>query len=163
MEKNSLGTLKHRGNTYSLTDIRKGIKTWTPTENKILDARCGGVAFRSTSGEIRKTFLDDIMLSGAAATGCALPNTDFFANVISNEIDYMLENFVEQDIAASEVILALRMNSQADLKIPKGVEYEQVPFSGYCFHITFLSQVLSNYLRVRNFIDRKLQNAIDGY
>jgi hypothetical protein len=39
----------------------------------------------------------------------------------------------------------------------------KVEFRGNCFNVDFVSNVLSAYMSMRNSVDRKLQNQIDGY
>jgi hypothetical protein len=129
----------------------------------VLDYRCSEEPFSKLSEKDEKVALDEIMLRGAANTGCNLPNTDFFANIIGEEIAIHVKEFGYQDLTAGEILLALRLNSKGDAKYPAGLTLEQVPFFGNCFNVEFLSKVLSNYMVLRNYIDRKFQNHIDGY
>jgi hypothetical protein len=121
------------------------------------------VPFVELSEPDQRVALDDIMLRGAANTGCNLPNTDFFANIIGDEIAIHVSEFSDADFTAGEILLALRINAAREIKFPSGLTLEQVPFFGNCFNVEFLAKVLANYKVLRVYIDRKLQNHIDGY
>jgi len=106
--------------------------------------------------------IDQIMLKGAAISGCPLPNTEFFADVISDEVKAFILEFGYEELTYSEIILAMRANSKGGLKYPTGIELDQVTFFGNCFNIDYFAKVISNYMAMRNILDRKLQNFIDG-
>lgn len=63
----------------------------------------------------------------------------------------------------SEYHLALQINANASLKIPSGVDGEQVNPTTTGISIKFLGDVIAFYVQFRNALDRKLQNAIDGF
>lgn len=110
-----------------------------------------------------KVDIDKILLSGAAITGAPLPVTEFFANIISNEIYIHLTEFGRGELTLSEVLLAIRINSKGEIRMPSGSPMEQVMFYGNCFHVDFLSKILYNYMLLRNSLDRKFENYLDGY
>lgn len=103
------------------------------------------------------------MLKGAAVSGCALPNTEFFAEIIAEELLSFIMDFGYSDYAYDEIILALRFNAKGGLKYPSGTVIEQVQFLGTCFNIDYFSKIMENYKIVREVLDRKFQNIIDGY
>lgn len=110
-----------------------------------------------------KVALDQIMLRGAAIVGCALPNTNFFADFIEHELNIFINEYGFKELTLQEVLTALRLNECSGVRFPSGVEIERVTFSGSCFNVSYISKILSNYLILRNMLDRKLQNFIDGY
>lgn len=132
-------------------------------EDKIIRARVESVAFCQIEEKLIKWHIDQIMLKGAAISGCALPNTEFFADVISDEIQAFILEFGYEELSYDEIILALRMNSKGGYRYLNGAELEPISFFGHCFNVDYFSKVLSNYMNVRNLLDRKLQNLIDGY
>ena len=71
-------------------------------------------------------------------------------------------NYGYAELTYSEILLALRINSKGGYRFPTGIELEPVTFFGNCFNIDYFSKVISNYMAIRNLLDRKLQNIIDG-
>lgn len=107
--------------------------------------------------------VDQIMLRVAAISGCALPNTDFFAKFIAEEIIKFILDFGYGDLTLEEILLAFRFNARSGLRYPNGELIESVNFTGVCVNVDYISKVLANYISIRNYLDRKLQNKIDGY
>lgn len=107
--------------------------------------------------------IDQIMFRGAAIAGCPLPQTEYFANYIADELIIFIKEFGYGILTESEVLLALRLNSKGGLRYPSGIEIEQVQFVGSCFNVDFVSKVLYNYRTIRNQLDRRFENQLDGY
>jgi len=135
----------------------------TKVELLIIECRKKGASFVEMTDKDRRVALDKIIVKTAAISGCPLPNTDFFADIVCEEMyEFMLE-FGYEELTLAEISFALRMNMKVGLKYPNGIEIETIPFSGHCFNVTYISKILSNYMQLRNLLDRKLQNYIDGY
>lgn len=133
----------------------------TEIEKMIIESRLAGESFVDLPD--KKYSCDQIMLKGAAISGCPLPQTEFFADIIGDQICEFIEKFGFAELTMNEIILALQMNSKGGLRFPSGVSVDQIPFVGNCFNIDFLSKVLSNYLILRNILDQKFKNFIDGH
>jgi len=103
------------------------------------------------------------MLRGAAICGCSVPSTEFFAEIIAEELLTFISEFGYKELTFEEILLAMRMNAKGGFKFPTGLELEVVPFFGNCFNVDYFSKVILNYMTIRKFLDRKLQNIIDGY
>jgi hypothetical protein len=106
------------------------------------------------------------MLRGAAVCGCNIPDTDFFAKFIAEEISAFILDFGYAELTLAEIILAFRINAKGNFKNYAnfiGLDIEQISFYGNCINVDYVAKVLSNYLTIRNLLDRKLQNKIDGY
>lgn len=106
---------------------------------------------------------DQIILRCSAIVGCEMPFTEMFANILSEQIISFIIGFGYNNLTLSEIILAIETNIASSLKMPAGIEVEEITFSGRCVNVTFLSKVLKNYISIRNLLDRKLQNVVDGY
>jgi hypothetical protein len=132
-------------------------------ERLIIACRLKGNSFIEMEENDRRIALDKIIVRTAAISGCPLPNTDFFADAICEEMYGFMIDFGYEELTLSEITFALRMNMKCGLKYPTGLEIETIAFSGHCFNVTFVSKVLSNYMSLRVLLDRKLQNHIDGY
>lgn len=123
-----------------------------------------GDSFSETSGVGRQHFLDQIIARIAAQVGCDLPQTDFFANIVSEEMEGIIVDFGYDELTLKEVIFAIRVNScPSAMKMPSGMDLEPVFFSGKLPNGYFLSKILSNYMLLRRILDGKLGNFIDGY
>lgn len=135
----------------------------TELENKIISARLDGVSFNQIASDKLRWYVDQIMLRGAAISGCVVPGTEFFAEIISEEITEFILGFGYGELTYAEILLAMRFNSKGGFKFPTGVELESVSFFGHCFNVDYFSKVLLNYYSIRKLLDRKLQNFIDGH
>lgn len=106
---------------------------------------------------------DQIIVKGAALYGCDMPQTEFFASILSQELsDYLLQ-FGYEDFTLDEIILAMRMNANGNFINPLGDDIDQVQFFGNFIHINFISKVLKGYSVLRNNLESKFKNHIDGY
>jgi hypothetical protein len=135
----------------------------TKVEQKIIKSRLAGCSFGQLDDDDTKLAVDQIMLRVAAICGCALPNTEFFAKFIAEEISIFISDFGYVDLTLEEILLAFRFNSRGGLKYPNGELIEFIFFTGNCVNVDYISKVLSNYMSLRIILDRKLQNKIDGY
>lgn len=160
---NLAAIIKHRGKIYSLKEIPSIEIKLSDFENKIIEARLQGVSFCQIDDSKIKWHIDQIMLRGAAICGCALPNTEFFADIIGEELLDFILNYGYKELTYQEVLLALRFNAKGGFGLPTGLELEIISFFGNCFNIDYISKVLTNYGKIRTLLDRKLQNVIDGY
>jgi hypothetical protein len=106
---------------------------------------------------------DKIMFNCAALFGCPLPQTEGFAEIISKELFLFLNEFGYSELTLEEIMLAMRINAKGNLKYPSGMEVEQVQFHGSCFHVDFISRILSYYMTMRGYLDSTLRNFLDGY
>lgn len=129
----------------------------TPTEAKIFEARLTGVSFSQLSEKDLRISVDQIMLRAAAICGCVLPNTEFFAKFISEEISNFIINFGYGEYTLEEILLAFRIN--AKLNSDSG----HIHFTGNCINVDYVAKILANYTIYRIVLDRKFQNKIDGY
>lgn len=130
---------------------------------KILDARLNGFSFCQLNNKEVRNVTDQIMLKAAAICGTPTPETEFFAEIISNEIESYLKEFGFGELTLAEITLAFRLNTRYALKMPTGLEVEPVRFLGSCFNVDYLSNILTNYMVYRNSLDRRLQNYLEGY
>lgn len=157
------GTLKHREKSYTLNDLRIQIKKLTPVENLIIDARLNGEQFGTLTGNDLRWAADQIIVRTAALMGCSLPLTDFFSEMVASELGVFLQTMGYADLTLEEILLAIRLNSQATIKFPSGIEVDQIPFAGSSFNVDFVAKVLSGYMKIRNSLDRRFQNMLDGH
>ena len=146
-----------------LKEIEGDVKRLTEVDTKIIDARSKGLSFCEIKPENRRAIIDQVMLRGAAIYGCSLPQTEFFATFIAEELQSIIEEFGFKELTEAELILALKLNCISGIRFPGGLEIEKVPFTGGTFNVFFISNVLEKYMRLRNSLDSVIKNQIDGY
>lgn len=122
-----------------------------------------GLSFCQLNESQQRYGTDKIIFNGAAISGSPLPQTEGFAQVIANEIVIFLLGYLNGELTLEEVLEAIRFNAICDLRYPGGEYVDRPVFSGNCFHVSFLAKIVHNYTALRNSLDRKLQNLIDGY
>lgn len=132
-------------------------------EKKVIKARLTDCSFSQIEEKYIQWHIDQVMIRAAAIGGCAIPNTDFFAQIIGEELLDFIVNFGFGELTYEEIILAFKLNATGAVRFPSGDYMDRVTFSGTCFNIDYLSKILSNYMLLRNSLDRKIQNKIDGY
>lgn len=155
-------TLKHRGKNYSLRDLPKEFKpTWV--EKKIIQARLIGVSFGQMSDDEIKTCVDQMILNCSAIVGCGLPQTDYFADILTAAVKTYLVDYGYDTLTNAEVMLAMNLNEKRGIRMASGLDLESVTFAGNHFNVSYLAKVIQNYLIIRGQLDRKLQNHIDGF
>lgn len=155
--------LKHRGKNFSLAELPKEGLKFEPWEGLILEARMKGESIANFSGNDAILSCDEIIIKCSAFYGCEMPYTDLFAKILSEAMLNFFTRFGYGELTTAEIILAMEMNLSSDLKIPSEIENEKIEFSGKCVNVMFVSKVLKKYIYLRNMLDRKLQNIIDGY
>lgn len=129
----------------------------------IIDARLDGSSFSELSKTDLRVATDQVILNCSAIVGCDMPFTELFANVLSDQIVSFILEFGYETYTLKEVVLAMRINCTQKFTISDSVDIDEITFTGRCVNINFISKVLKNYSLLRNSLDRKLQNFIDGY
>lgn len=154
--------LKHRGTTYTLTELEMP-NNLTELEKKILISRGSGLSFCQLDGKDLKHGIDQLILKSAAIVGCQIPQSEYFADILTNEIITFVNEFGYGNLTFDEMLLAIRLNSKGKIKMPSGIDVDVVEFSGNCFNVHWLSKILSNYVVFRNLLDSKILNKLEGY
>lgn len=163
MEQSLAAILKHREKTHLLEELETESLKLTEVERMIIKARLSGLSFCQFEEKELKEKSDMLILSTAAVSGCSLPQTDFFADLIVSELIIFLRKFGYGELTYEELLLAIRINCKGGLRFPSGLEIERISNIGNCFNIDYLARVLSNYMALRNILDGKFKNRIDGY
>jgi hypothetical protein len=135
----------------------------TNLDKTICVARLSGESFCYLEGNNLRVATDKIIIKGAAIAGCPMPQTEGFAEILSEEVVIFINDFGYSELTLEEILLAFRINAKGNIKLVSGNELDQVDFVGSNFNITFMGKILNNYLVLRRCVDRKLQNMIDGY
>lgn len=141
----------------------KELKRPTKLEIKIAEARSSSLSFCEKNELERRVTIDQIMFRGAAICGCTLPQTEIFAKFIAEEIENFILNFGYEEFTESEILLAMQVNAFDKIKNPMGEDLEQVVFSGISFNVVYLAKILKNYKIIRENLDKKIKNQLDGY
>lgn len=145
-----------------MTDLPDISNKLTKIEKKIIELRKKGKSFFELDESETRLATDMIMIDGSSLYGCPLVFSELLASAISRQIEnYINDNYPE--ISDDEIIFALQINMQSDIRFPSGELIPVVEFYGSQFNVSFLVKVIEKYMRIRNILDRKLQNLIDGY
>ena len=126
-------------------------------ERKIVEARMTGLSFGQLEEGPRRVAVDQIMIRAAAICGCILPNTEFFATFIAEEISIFILQYGYEELTLEEILLAFRLNAKDNADV------DYVSFSGSCINVDYVAKILGRYIVQRKLLDRKFQNKIDGY
>ena len=135
----------------------------TKPEKLLFGARLNGASISTIPEDELDKILNQLVIRLTAICGCPLPNTDYFSNTLTREIKDFLNFFEYSSYTLNEFILAFHLNAYGGLKYANGEEIEQIKFTGAFLNIDYIAKVLNNYKHLRNLLDRKLQNHIDGY
>lgn len=132
-------------------------------EQQILTARLTGLSFSQLGSNDLRIATDQIIIRGAAISGSAMPQTEGFAEILSDEILKFITDFGFGNLTLAEVLLAMRLNCQRKLRYSSGDYIPTVEFSGVVFNVQYLAKILNNYEAARRSFDGRFQNLIDGY
>lgn len=106
---------------------------------------------------------DEVLFKITAITGIGLPNTDLLIKFLKEQIiDFLLE-FGYEDLTIEEISLAFMINAENNLQTPSGIELQYIENFGKYINVYHFSKIVHNYMAIRNLLDRKIQNQIDGY
>jgi hypothetical protein len=104
----------------------------------------------------------ELVLFATVSYGFPALNQDHLLDILEQGIISQIGRFGFKNLNLPELMLALQLNMKTDLNIPDGIEIEEVNPTGSFFNVNFLSKVLKNYMVIRNLLDKKIKNMIDG-
>lgn len=160
---NKAALVVHGQKSYQIDQFRDKIGRLSNLEELIFESREDGLSFCQLDETGKKHAIDQIILRGSAVCGCPVPETEYFAGIIGEEVSTFIEKFGYGNLNLAEILLAIRMNAKTDIRFPSGNERDIAVFSGGFLNIIFLGKVLTNYLIFRNLLDSRIKNAIDGF
>lgn len=155
--------MHHRGNKYSLTEFWDKVKM-NELENKIIQYRTmdkDGI-WDCNDAELKKDIFD-VILRISFISGCKLPDNEKLLDFFVDELIDFLREYGYATYAAMEILLAFRININTVLKMPSGITIEKIKMQTENISVEYISEVLHNYSIIRNCLDRKFQNHIDGH
>jgi len=138
-------------------------KKITKVETKIVEARNEGLSI----GQLNEVdFINDILnalISISAITGHSLPEEQFIAKRLNEELRTQLLDYGYSDLTMAEIVLAFRLNCLCNLKYPSGSEVISTEIFGRFINVDYITKVLNTYRTLRMMLDNQLKNIIDGY
>lgn len=135
----------------------------TDLELKICNARISDISLFTFDKKELPGIFNTILLRICALSGSTLPNDESFIFIIREELIDFILNFGYEDYTASEITLAFDINCSINLKYPSGIDANRISLFGQYLSVDYISKILFNYSGLRNLLDRKFQNQIDGY
>lgn len=143
--------------------LQENHKGLTEVDYKVLDARCEGISLFEYSVDKLNELFDEVILRVAAISGAKVPADTFFIEILKQEVISFLIKFGYSGLTISEILLAFQINSKINIKYPIGIDANHIEITGDCINVDYISQVLYPYMTIRNLLDRKLENSINGY
>lgn len=133
-------------------------------ELQILGARTadGAISLNQMSEDHLKSVACLFVFRAAAISGLNLPDNTFFVEEIEAQVLKFLLKFGYKNLNEKELELALQLNLPVYYQLPSGVDIQFIEATGSFVNVNFLGNVLKNYMTIRNVIDRRLKNYIDG-
>lgn len=107
-------------------------------------------------------FGDEILLVASAVHGVKVPDSTSFAAIVSKEIENIFSSGCLQEIGYEEILFAIRLNGNTHIRLPETIDVDRVKFFGSFISPSFISAIMSNYMAIRDFLDKKLQYFIDN-
>lgn len=90
-----------------------------------------------------------------------IPNEMFITDLSESIIEFLID-FRYDGLSWEEIYLAIRINGFSDKKQLSRIEFDYTPMETPHFNIAFLSSCLSSYMNVRNIVQSKIENMING-
>lgn len=156
-------TVKHRQTTFLLEDYLHLISL-NEIEKKIVDERVydnEGIFKMELS--TTKTALFKIVVGISHISGGELPKTEALLDMFIDELHTFILEYGYDAYAIQEILLAFRFNINTKLRQPSGITIDRVELKTQNLSIEYISDVLRCYSVLRDSIDRKFQNHVDGY
>jgi hypothetical protein len=109
------------------------------------------------------TDFDEILFRVSKISGVDIKEAALDFDFLKEETIIYLKNFGYINLNLGEIILAFRFNCDTDILKRLDVEIEKIISKSKYLNVDYIVSVLKNYLQFRFFVDRKVQNIIDGY
>lgn len=105
----------------------------------------------------------DLISSCVAIYGFFPPSSVDMMNLLAKEFKNYFLNHGFSYLSYEEFYLAMQLNARKNLSYPYSIESEPIKVSGATVSVKFVSDVMCLYLQFRSYLDRKIQNYIDGF
>lgn len=149
---------------YSLKDLPREQLKLTEVENEVILTRISSTeSFCDMDTDKKDIVSDKVMMYCVSMYGWTLPANQIISSLVSEEIKIFLSRHFYSCLSEEEIFLALRINYSPDLSFPDILDIGRVYFINAQVNAGIVSKIIDNYMKLRVFIDRKLQNIIDGY
>lgn len=155
--------ISYMGKIYLLTDAPREKLRLTPPEEKILNTRLTKNSIIQFPTEELQDKMDEILKVISAISGLPLPTNDGMGTVLKTELITFLMDFGYKLLNEDEIALAFRLNISSTVRFSDGTYMPVIEPVGNFLNVLYCAKVLSNYLIIRNMLDRKAQNVIEGY
>ena len=147
----------------SLTDFCPTKTKQSEIDKKIILARCTGIPIYDIQENEVDASICKLMVQISCISGIGLPENESYWLVFVSELRSYLMEYGFESYTDDEIILAFQLNCGTVMRNAAGDFIEPIQLFGECISVDYVIKVLSNYRQLRNLLDRKLQNFIDGY
>lgn len=133
-------------------------------ETLVLEARADDsyFSFSQLDSDKQHILASQLVFKAAAISGLSLSQNEYFCDELEKQIVKFFNQFGFSNLNEKEFELALQINLARRFTMPSGIELDNIEPFGAFVNVAYLAKVLDNYMVIRNMIDRKLKNFIDG-
>lgn len=147
-----------------LKDYRKDTHKQTEVEKRIFNLR---VSDDLSLWEIDKKLLikqfDELLVRASAITGVSLQKQPLFFDLFKDELITYLLDFGYESLTLAEILYAFKLNTMVYVKYASGMEVPKVDLFGEFISVDYVSRLLYTYKILRDTLDSKVRNSIEGY
>ena len=132
-------------------------------DSLVLEARVdGNLSFSQLGDNMQKSVIRQLILRASAISGLPVSGSQFILDALEDQLCKYLLKFNFENLNESEMELAFQMNQLNNVYVGNLIEIDKVEPFGSFVSVAYMAKVLGNYRILRNAIDRKLKNFIDG-
>ena len=121
------------------------------------------MAISQMDNEDLEISLNDFIERVALITGIPMPSSEKFLEILVEELIILLKLPKFNNLCTDELLLAARMSVEGGVRFTNGDYMERVDLFGANISIDYISQILTQYLTLRNGLDAMIKNIVDGY
>lgn len=121
------------------------------------------MAISQMDNEDLEISLNDFIERVALITGIPMPSSEKFLEILVEELIILLRLPKFNNLCTDELLLATRMSVEGGVRFTNGDYMGRVDLFGTNISIDYISQILTQYLTLRNGLDAMIKNIVDGY
>lgn len=129
----------------------------------IFDARISeALSFYQLTSVEQQAVSFEFIFKASAISGIKLPTNEHLINITESELSKYILSFGFKELNEQEFGVALQINLPKYFSYPSGINLSEIEPFGDVLSVSYLGKILLNYQVIRNMVDRKLKNFIDG-
>jgi len=177
--------IKHNDEEFLIADLvaehSPKLFPLSEIEKRIIEARSTGLSISEYSDSTIKREIGHMIVKISIISGHKIPHVpeeepkkkksnkkadddddEPLQYILADEVIFFLKEHGYENFTIEELLTAFRINCSSTLKYPSELEATHVNVFGEFMSVDYISQVMKNYWILRERLDRKLCNAVDG-